>query len=76
MGLRGKAGHEAVTKLLEAVFKLLRAAGRPIGAIASRDGLVTGKGNVEDIILVVTRVTVEAIVGEAEFCEGQRRLAG
>ncbi|KAI6764249.1 hypothetical protein HG530_008038 [Fusarium avenaceum] len=51
---------ELVSKTLDTLSKVIVGLGGPIGAVSTRDGIFAGKGDIENIVLVVPGVSVDA----------------
>lgn len=65
-----KASNKLVTKSLDAVGEVCAVSGLPASAVLAWDSLVTHETDVQDILGVVSVVTREVLVGEAELAEG------
>lgn len=70
-----KLGDKALTKAADTLLKRPLVASLPVGAVGARLGLVTSKGNVEDVVGAVAVVASDAFVGEADLAEGDGSLA-
>lgn len=69
-------GDKTLTKTADALLELPLVSSAPVGTVAARDGLIAGKGNVEDVVGAVAVVAGDATVGEADLAESNGRLAG
>ena len=65
-----EASNKLVSKSLDAVGEVCAVGGLPLGAVLAWDSLVTHETDVQDIVGVVSVVTSEVLVGEAELAEG------
>lgn len=66
-----EASNKLVPKSLDAVGEVCAVGGLPVGAVLAWDSLVTHETDVQDILGVMSVVTREVFIGEAEVAEGE-----
>ena len=67
-------GNEGVAQASDTVVELVEALRVPVGTVGAGNGVGTGECNVEDVVLVMTAVAVDA-VSKARCSKGNRGLA-
>lgn len=74
-----KLSHQPITKALDAIFKLAYILRLPLGPILARHGFVAREANIQNILVTVSLVAIQVLVGKAELrkgngCLSRRRL--
>lgn len=75
ISLRTELSNEAITQTLDTLLKGLSVASSP-GSTGTRNSILTGEANVEDILLPVAIVTSNTIVGKAQLSQRDGSLPG
>jgi hypothetical protein len=62
------AGHELITQSGQRRLESCKRASGPVGFAGARNGIIAGKGNVENVVGIVGRVAIDraAVTGSAE----------